>query len=133
MSTYSLIIIPIAHAEAFNRMLNVIFNDSGDNLSRDASPDGKFPVTHKVGGAPLPVDFLAFLHSMGTVPFVLPPGQSYPLPGGITEQNVIDARAAVSVETSSGDVSTSELVDKCLAAMEQVHGLVFIVPSPEDN
>lgn len=43
---YGALIVPIEHAECINRIMNQVWNDSGDNFSQRLSADGQEPATH---------------------------------------------------------------------------------------
>jgi hypothetical protein len=53
-SSYMVMVVPVSQAEAMNRVLNVLFGDSGDNLSVPASSDGGSTTTHMYLGQPVP-------------------------------------------------------------------------------
>jgi hypothetical protein len=126
--TYMLMAIPIEHKDAINRMINVRNPDSGDNLSarlgeRIEDETGVYanePATHTYGGwwtdtAPVAGD-LEFYTNLTIDPFVPPNGWEDPVLDGVTEQEVIDACAALVVVSVTGedDASTPELARQTL-------------------
>lgn len=101
MASYMLLAAPVEHADAFNRMVNVRNGDSGDALKIRLSTTGQEPATYLCGGWP-PADDeeLVFYQSPAEHEFVPPEG--WPILDGVTEQEVLDARAASEISVRSG-------------------------------
>lgn len=64
MNHYALYAIPAPHANAANRLFNVVYDDAGNNLSQPLSADGQEPATYYYGGKPVTAEEAAMLQGL---------------------------------------------------------------------
>jgi hypothetical protein len=109
-SSYMVLVVPIAQAEAMNRVLNVLFGDSGDNLSVPASDDGGSTTTHMWLGMPVPnASTLAHIQSLyaSILADTVAPEGGWPLMDGeveiLSKADALTAALSLYVNTNTGE------------------------------
>lgn len=102
MSSYAIYVIPDAHKNAINRVLNLLWSDSGDNISQPLSADGQFPASHWFGGQPVSAAGANGLQALGDNMPVPSGGWPYE---GVSEQAAIDAVAALYLNVNTGETA----------------------------
>jgi hypothetical protein len=134
---HAAVIVPVAHATAANRLLNVIFSDTGDNLARHLSPSGELPATHNAGSLMVDESWLGTcqtgLADKIDSDVVAPPG-GWPWMDGETEiLSKADAMAAANaliISVKSMDVvspmTISQLAGSNFAAVYATENLALI-------
>lgn len=100
MSSYAIYVIPDAHKAAINLVLNLLWSDSGDNISQPLSSDGQEPATHWFGGQPVSAASANELQTLGDNMPV--PSEGWPYEG-VSEQAAIDAVAALYINVNTGE------------------------------
>jgi uncharacterized protein YdbL (DUF1318 family) len=110
MSSYAVSVIPDAHKNALNRVCNLLFSDSGDNLSQPLSANGQAPATHWFGGGPVSAMQSSVFASLqeqasqqGTLGEAVPaPPEGWPYMG-VSEADAIAALAALYINVNTGE------------------------------
>lgn len=100
MASYAILVIPDEHKAAMNRTLNVLFADSGDNLSQPLSADGQEPASHWFGGWPVSAEQANRLQTLAAD---LPePDEGWPYEG-VSEEAAEAAAAAIYININTGE------------------------------
>lgn len=109
-SSYMVLVIPVAQAEAMNRVLNVVFSDTGDNFSLPASNDGGNTTTHMWLGMPVPnPTVLAEIQSLyaSILADTVAPAGGWPLMDGqievLSKADALTAALTLYVNTNTGE------------------------------
>lgn len=124
---YTTWIIPAAHREAANRVMNLVHNDSGDSFIAPLSPTGNAPATHYATGGFVDADEITLWANM---PSSLPtPSGGWPWQG-ITEGQAIAAIAVLVREVRMDDPSKPDIASKCISAAKLVDVLQDVVIEP---
>lgn len=113
---YAALVIPVAHAECMNRLLNQAWHDGGDNLSVRCSPTGAEPATHFLGGLPISdAEKAEFPYSKENGIEVDPEGPA----AEFTQTQADDALAAleINIRTGNMDMILSEVATACINAL----------------
>lgn len=105
----AIVVCPVAHGNAINRVMNKLWDDSGDNLSRPLSSNGQPPATLLYDSRDITVEELAVLLNLRAL--VLSdewvPDGGWPVEIGshdpVSKQDALDALAATQVYTVSGE------------------------------
>lgn len=99
MDSYAILAIPVGHANAINRVFNLINQDSGDNLAQPLGANGQEPATYKYGGWNVTPEQVTLYQTLA---------DNLPTPEGgwpyndVTEQDAIDAASALEILVRSG-------------------------------
>jgi hypothetical protein len=117
---YAILLSPMQHRNAINRVLNLLWNDEGDNLGRYASPNGALPATHTLGGIGLSTSGVAAVHGLATTLPTPPGGWPY---AGVTEQEAQAAVAALYINVNSGSEDYAILAAENMATVMAAKGL----------
>ena len=100
MSSYAIVVVPDAHKNAANRVFNLLFSDSGDNLSQPLSADAQEPASHWFGGWPVSPEQANTLQTLGdSMPI---PSEGWPHEG-VSEEDAAAAVAALYINVNTGE------------------------------
>lgn len=110
MSSYGITVIADAHKNALNRVCNLLFSDTGDNLSQPLSANAAFPASHWFGGGPITAEQAALFASLqaeastsGTIGAAVPaPPEGWPYMG-VEEADAVAAIAALYMNVVTGE------------------------------
>lgn len=124
-------LVPIEHGPAINRLFNVINGDVGDNVSIPMSATGLDPATHIMMSRPLTDAQAAGFPYSKDVAWSLPSPHTWPLAGGITEQNVLDAAESAKIATLADPEDEETLPMRTYQLIVAATELVRILPPEE--